>query len=334
MTETDLIWLEPQSPKEIMEELIDDYKIEKFYPLYSGGQDSGAVGLYCIENYPEMIGSFVFTCTGIGSPMTRNFAVDYIENQLGFNLDFTWARKSYYDVVVKERHAFPSAGSHRIIMGYLKFHSWYYYMKPKLQRGEKAAFISGVRKSESMVRNKKSFYTKKPIDINATLTFAKPYLWKNGSQIQELFIKNGGKKSKAYDYFNKSGECWCGCFYNDWELKMLEKYDPFLFQTIRWLESQVQKEIIQIKKEIIPLETIQKDKKPSIFNWDNSNQPTVNEKLTKLRKQLFDMETHSKWGGSVGADYSINQTTLDTFDDTVKVNEDYCGESCGVGDQI
>ena len=234
----DLTWLEPLSPKEIIEdELVKKHKIEKFYPLYSGGQDSGCIVDFCFRNYPEYTENAVFTCTGIGSPITRKFAINYM-NEMGRKLELTWSRKPYYDIVMNT--GFPSAGAHRIIMGYLKFQSWYYYLKPKLKKGEKACFISGVRKKESMVRDKIKFYSKKPIDVNATLTFCKPFLYKNGSQLQEYFIKNGVKKSPAYDFFGKSGECWCGCFYNEWELKMLEKEDPFVFNTIKWLENQVQ----------------------------------------------------------------------------------------------
>ncbi len=232
----DLVWLEPQTPKEIMEELIDDHKIEYIYVLYSGGQDSGCVADFCFKNYPEMIKNLVFTCTGIGSPITRKFALEYAQEK-GWPIELTWARKSFYDIVIEK--GFPGPGSHKIIMGYLKFQSWYYYMKPKLKRGERSAFVSGVRKKESWVRDRVKFYSKKPIDVNATLTFVKPFLYKNGNQLQEYFIKEGLKKSPAYDYFGKSGECWCGCFYNEWELKMLEKCDPFVFNTIRWLEEQV-----------------------------------------------------------------------------------------------
>ena len=210
--------------------------MDKFHILYSGGKDSTSVASYCMKNYPEYVDTLIFTCTGIGSPSTRKFAIDYCQDQ-GWNLHLTYARKPYYDIIIK--HGFPGAGSHRIIMGYLKFQSWYYYYKD-FMKGKNACFISGVRKKESMIRDKVKFYSKKPIDVNATMTFCKPFLYKNGTQLSEYFIKNGLKKSPAYDYLDKSGECMCGCFYNEWELKMLEKHDPFLFDTIKWYERQIQ----------------------------------------------------------------------------------------------
>lgn len=275
MSEQDLVWLEPQSPKEIMEELIDDHKIETIYPLYSGGQDSGCTVDFCYKNYPEMIGKVVFTCTGIGSPITRKFAIDYA-NEKGWDLELTWARKSYYDIVIGD--GFPSAGSHKMIMGYLKFQSWYYYYR-QFMKNKKACWISGVRKKESWARNKIRFYTKKPIDVNATMTFCKPFLYKNGTQLQEYFITNGLKKSPAYDSFGKSGECWCGCFYNEWELKMLEKYDPFVFNTIKWLEEQVQSKGTKTAKKFP--------------NWGRS----VGAEMSELQSVLGDFEVNEDYCG-------------------------------------
>jgi 3'-phosphoadenosine 5'-phosphosulfate sulfotransferase (PAPS reductase)/FAD synthetase len=238
----DFVWEEPQTPEEIYEDLID-LGFTSFYVLVSGGRDSFSVAHktkeYLDENYPGYFKGAVFTNTGIASQITRKFTIDYCK-ELGIPLNMTWARKPYYDIVMEK--GFPGAGSHKIIMGYLKFHAWYYFWRYVTKElGQKACFISGVRKKESMMRDKRKFYSKKPIDVNAMMTFGKPFLYKNGAQLVEYHIKNGLKKTPAYDLFDKSGECWCGCFYNNWELKMIEKHDPFLFSTIKWLESQLQK---------------------------------------------------------------------------------------------
>lgn len=239
MSIENLTWYEPQTPEEIIEELITKYDKDRFYVLLSGGRDSVSVAHYIATNYPDYFAGVVFTNTGIASQVTRKFVLEYVRDELGYPLEMTWARKRYYDIVME--HGFPSAGNHRIVMGYLKFHAWYYHIKEKWKQGEKACYISGVRKKESDIRNKRRVFTKKPIDVNALMTFCKPFLYKNGSQLIEYKIKNGLKQTPAYDYFGKSGECWCGCFYNDWELKMIEKHDPFLFSTIKWMEDQLQK---------------------------------------------------------------------------------------------
>lgn len=311
MNDEDLVWLEPLSPKEIIEdELIKKQKKDKFYVLYSGGKDSGCVDDFIATNYPENYGGRVFTNTTIASPITRKFALEY-SAELGRKIEMTWPTiKTFYDIVIEK--GFPGAGSHGIIMGYLKFHSWYYYMKDKIKKGEKACFISGVRKKESWARDKKRFYTKKPVDENAGMIFCKPFLYKNGSQLMEYFIKNGIKKSPAYDYFDKSGECWCGCFYNEWELKMIETHDPFLFNTIKWMESKVEKKIKTLRYRQIPILKTHPRKNKDV--------------IIKLKEQLNNLEKFPHWGRSVGADISEMQSTLGEF----VTNEDYCGESCQI----
>ena len=106
------------------------------------------------------------------------------------------------------------------------------------------------------------------------------------------FYDNKLKKSKAYDFFDKSGECWCGAFSHPWELKMLEKHDPLTFETIRWLE-----------KELM------------IHGTDHA-------------------KLYARWGQSEGTTSAELQTTLETFtkelEVPMKVNDDYCGESCDI----
>lgn len=271
--ESELTWVEPQTPEQIIQDLINNHKKKNFYVLFSGGKDSVCIAHYIASNYPENFKGVVFTNTGISSQITRKFVLDYCK-KMNWRLHMTWARKPYYDIIME--HGFPNPKSHRIIMGYLKFQSWYYFLKNKKKD---SAFISGVRKKESWARNKIRFYTKTPIDINAGLTFAKPFLYKNGSQLMEYFVKNGLKKSPAYDYFDKSGECWCGCFYNDWELKMIEKFDPFLFQTIQWLEKQLQ------------LNGTKEAKK--FPYWGRS----VGTEQTKLQKSLLDYNINEDYCG-------------------------------------
>ncbi len=160
---------------------------------------------------------------------------------MGWPLFLTWPSENerYYKIVMKT--GFPRQGNHRLIMGYIKYHSWYYFLKDKIQKGEKACFISGVRKKESDIRNKRRIYTKKPVDTRSKYeVFVKPFLYKNGKQLWDYYIENGLEKTPAYDWLNKSGECLCGSFTEPWELKMLEKYDPLSFSTIKWLEKEIQ----------------------------------------------------------------------------------------------
>lgn len=283
----DLVWLEPQTPEEVINELINTHKKTDFYVLYSGGKDSSSVAHFIAENYPDNFKGVVFTNTGISSPITRKFALDYTK-KMGWNLTMTWAHKTYYDIVM--RGGFPAPAYHRIVMGYLKSQSWRRFMDSKLQAGEKACFISGVRKKESMVRDKIKFYTKKPIDVDGRMVFAKPFLYKNGEQLYQYFIENGLKKSPAYEWANKSGECWCGCFSGGvFEIKMIEKYDPFLFKTIKWLEKELQ----------------------------------LHGTPTAKKRPLWGLSV-----GTVNSEDQLDLESF--FGEKINANEDYCGESCAV----
>ena len=83
----ELIWLEPMSPKEIIEDvLVKKYKKDKFVVLYSGGQDSGCVDNFIATEFPEYYEGRLFTNTGIGSPVTRKFALEY-SKQLGRKIE-------------------------------------------------------------------------------------------------------------------------------------------------------------------------------------------------------------------------------------------------------
>ena len=161
---------------------------------------------------------------------------------MGWPLILTWPndKERYYNLVMK--HGFARQGNHRLVMGYLKYHAWYYFLREKVLQGEKAAFISGVRKKESQLRNKSRFFTKHPVDRKGRFEmFIKPFLYKNATQLLGYFIEHDLEKTPVYDYLNKSGECLCGSFTEPWEKMMLKKHDPLSFETIEWMEKELQK---------------------------------------------------------------------------------------------
>jgi len=122
---SELEWLEPQSPEQIMVAAISDHELEEVYVLLSGGQDSISVADYISKNYPALFAGVVFTCTGMGVQRTREFVVEYCKKRK-WKLYFTWPseHERFYNVVMK--HGFAGPGNHRMWMGYLKYHSWCY----------------------------------------------------------------------------------------------------------------------------------------------------------------------------------------------------------------
>ncbi len=237
----DITWVEPQSPTEIMDEAITKYDLDSLYVLYSGGKDSGCVVDWTAKNYPKMFkkGGAVFTNVGLGAQDTRKFVVEYCHRK-NWKLTMTWPieKDRFYHVVL--RHGWANVRNHKYWMASLKYYNWRALMMEALDRGEKAAFISGVRKKESYARNRLKRFTKKPIDKDGRLIFIKPFLYKNGIQLWNYYNENTLEKSPVYTWLNRSGECYCGAFLAKWELKMIEKYDPFAFESIKWLENQIE----------------------------------------------------------------------------------------------
>ena len=318
------VWAEPQTPEEIMSEVMQKYGYNRFYVLMSGGKDSVCVADFISKNYPEEFAGIVFTNTGLGATATRKFVVDYAKKR-GWKIHMTWAseKERFYNIAM--RFGFAFAGNHSMWMGYLKMPTWYYFLHPKIKAGENACFISGVRKKESRMRNKIKKYTKKPLDFNSGLPYVKPFLYKNGTQLWDYFIENDLEKTPVYDWLNRSGECYCGAHAEEWDLKLMEKYDRLAFDTIKWLEKEMAKKLSQLKSSTGFTDS-------QIANWYRMyHEPTLKDKLTAIQKQLVCLTYFNRWGNKVSTNDIENQQTLASwFDSPIKVNEDYCGESCVV----
>jgi len=208
-------------------------------------------------------------------------------------LYMTWnvdERRSFTNLVLE--HGFATKGSHRIWMGYLKFQSWFYFMRDYVRtvKGENAGFISGVRKSESKQRKDIKKYTRSPVDKNATMVFIKPFLYKDGRQLWDYFLDNKLEKTPTYEWLNRSGECYCGAYTEPWDLQMMKTHDPLAYKTIGWLTEQI-----------------------------------------KIRG-TDEAKRNSMWGENKNSIEGINsQLTFDSFvadGQEIKINDDYCGESC------
>ena len=240
MNENELAWHEPETPDQIMDNAIKQYGYDRFYVLFSGGKDSVCVADYIARNYPDKFAGIVFTNTGLGARDTRKFVVDYA-NKRGWQIHMTWAseKERFYNIVMK--YGFAFAGNHSMWMGYLKMHTWYYFLHPKIKAGENACFISGVRKKESRQRQLIKKYTKVPLDFNSGLPYLKPFLYKNGQQLWEYYNEHELEKTSVYEWLNRSGECYCGAHAEEWDLKLMEKYDPLAFDSIKWLEDEIQR---------------------------------------------------------------------------------------------
>lgn len=280
-------------PQEIVKIALEREDFDSMYVLYSGGKDSSVTLDFIRKQFPKQFKGAVFTNVGLGSQGTRQFVIDYCHRKdIPLFLTYPKEEHNFYHTALNK--GFATKGSHRIWMGYLKYHSWYYFIRDyaRKTKGQNPIYISGVRKKESKQRDQIKNYTREPIDKNATMTFARPMFFQNGVQLWDYFLENNLEKTPTYEWLNRSGECYCGAYTEPWDLQMMKTHDRFAFDTIQWMEEQI-----------------------------------------KLLGTEY-AKRHWMWGEVKHSTEDIeNQMTLDDYlilDDGVKLslNDDLCGESC------
>jgi len=307
-----ILAFDEQTPFTIMRDAVKKHGVKKFYVLLSGGKNSIVVAHFVATNFPEQFGGCVFTNTGFGSHETREFVIQYCL-EMGWKLFMTWPKEEerFYNVVM--RYGFGGPGNHNLVMGYLKHHSWRQFIAD--HKVENPCLISGVFKKESKSREYKKQYSKKPIDKDGDMIFVKPFFYKTAVQFWDYFMQYKLKKSPTYEWFNKSGECFCGCYGNQWELQLMKEFDPLAFEYIQWLEARIKIRIKELDEEIIELgRGIGKNILSQFVHHAKKS------KMESLIKNRDDLINYGTWGhGPTTTDIKA-QTLLD----------DYCGESCQV----
>jgi 3'-phosphoadenosine 5'-phosphosulfate sulfotransferase (PAPS reductase)/FAD synthetase len=232
-----------RDPYDIIDEGINEYGITKYFCLTSGGKDSMAVDHIIRTQYPDFYGGRVFTVTGYGSRLTRDFIVKNSHDN-NIPLFLVWPREDQNMYNTAMKYGFASKASHRMWMGNLKYHTWRDFI---LRYGhiheQKPAFISGVRRKESNARKKGKLYARKHIDKDGRMIFVKPFVDKDGLFIADYLINNDIKVTPVYDWANKSEECRCGSFAYlsgvGVELSLMKQFDPFSYKSLMWLSEQI-----------------------------------------------------------------------------------------------
>lgn len=239
---------EPHTPDQIIQSAIAEGH-DRFYGMYSGGQDSTCTTHFVAENYPDNFVGVIHADTGVSLEATRKFVIEYCK-EMEWPLFFTKPPKRKrnteqhgteftYEAFVMQ-YGFPHAKSHPWMMAYLKKFGWENFMHNLRKKEPGATLISGVRKSESVARMKLKAYTQMEIHEDNQCVYVPPFLYKTGYQVSRYFFEHGLKKSPAYDMgFGISGECMCGAFADPWERELIRQNDPPLYARIVKLEKDV-----------------------------------------------------------------------------------------------
>ena len=237
-------------PNQIIDQALSQ-GITDFYVGYSGGKDSGIVLDIIAKNYPDNFRGVVFADTGIGTQATIDFVKSYCnekkyplfiisQNDMIRKKDTKLGKKggkfnfSYTDIVLE--HGFPKQGVHTIVMRKLKYIPLRYFILSRIEKGEKPAVISGIRKFESQRRSK---WATESIHKDGKMCFISPILYKRDDWVYRYFLENNIKRSPVYETLHISGDCLCGCFAKKDELKLLEMFHPDVFKKIKDLENEI-----------------------------------------------------------------------------------------------
>ena len=264
-----------KTPNEIVQEAINS-GYEDFYVAYSGGKDSGIVLDLIAKEYPKYFRGVIFVDTGIATKATVDFVNDYCKKHnypldVLHPTDVVRKKKSPYGKIGEPftfenlvlTFGFPTAGGHRVTMGYIKWFPIRKFMKNKIKSGEKACIIGGIRRKESKRRATRKSY-KNYINTDGNITFVLPLYYKSNDWVMRYFIENDIKRSPVYETLHISGDCLCGCFAKKDELKLLEMFHPEVYAEIKRLEKLILEKGTDLAKEN--------------SNWGNLNTSTINVK--------------------------------------------------------
>jgi len=307
------------TPQEIVDSAINDYGRKSFYGLLSGGKDSMSVTHYIAENYSDLFKGVVFCDTTIGLAETKEFVQDECQ-RLGWDLHIRTPKiKNYRDWVMQG--GFPQAGSHSMIMRYIKYDAMRSFALERLD--EHPCMVSGVRQNESVRRMSYN----DPVNHDGNLWFVCPFLYKSTEEVYVYLSEHNLKKSPAYQSLHISGDCLCGAFSRDpSEILMLRAAYPEMYEKIKHLELDVKLESEKLEVEIRMMERKGEKLKDSDHRKKrvqrvkrDPNIPEIEKKLERLSR----LRKYSTWGNNAGALEVENQTTLDIL---------ICGE-CSVNTQ-
>ncbi len=226
-------------PLEIINEASDKYKRKEFWVLCSGGKDS--VSLADWLDKQGMLTGVMHIQTNCGIRQNGKWiATEFVKelcDQKKWKLKIEQPNEPYWYVAHCLEHGFPTRKNHKLIMGFLKYHTMRRFaFEP--ERKEKCCLVSGVRKRES-IRRMGNY--KKPIQKDGNLYFCMPFFYKSTQWVYRYFLENNLRRSPVYDFLEFSGECECGCFAEKYEAKMLKQIYPETTDFFEWLEEGVRR---------------------------------------------------------------------------------------------
>lgn len=217
-----------KTPDQIIEEAKQNYNINKFVGLFSGGKDSLAVCHYLWRK--QYLDEVLYCDTGIKAHENFEFVLSTC-NKYNWKLNVVSPKKgeTYEDFVRK--FGFPHRGIHSAIMGYLKWHP----IRKWARGNQDVCFVSGRRKKESKRRMRLQKYIEKP---EKNILVCSPLFYWTTSQVWDYIRTSNLESCPVYQTLHISGDCLCGSFAEKGEAELIATFHPELAKQIRSLETE------------------------------------------------------------------------------------------------
>ena len=229
---------------DILMEAKELYKPVKTFILTSGGNDSTTL-MHLVRPYVD---AAVHIRTGIGIPETSEF-VREITAFFGLDLiELVTPPEVYRDIVLGEtRKGFPGPNMHYITYHRLKSERLQNLQRDYSKRGERLLLVSGVRSQESERRmlGVGKFEHQAPSRPATRLAWVNPLVHWTSFEMNSYRSAFDVPRSPVADKIHKSGECLCGTFAREDELKEIEFWYP---ETAKYIKS-LQAEALAIGKQ-------------------------------------------------------------------------------------
>jgi 3'-phosphoadenosine 5'-phosphosulfate sulfotransferase (PAPS reductase)/FAD synthetase len=226
-----------QSTKEILKEVESSHKPSVYVWLFSGGDDSLAVGKICFELLPK-IDYAIFCDTGTCIPQTKEFVIETCKQMnIPLLIGTTTKKDDYKEYVLKFGFPGRNLKQHTVMYRMLKDHSLRRCISQIRQkrRNIKIVLLTGARYDESTRR----MGTVKKIDARGNNIWVNAIQDWTKSDIHSYFTKNKIERSIVAQTIGRSGECNCGVFGNKEELDEINIISPEFVTEMRELEDKV-----------------------------------------------------------------------------------------------
>lgn len=235
LIQMEMFAVERPSPEQIVERMLSHDPVAIF-AMFSGGDGSLGTTHWCMNNIPRC--EVLHINTGIGFDQTRIFVRETCARE-GWPLTEIKAKEDCgqdYDEIVRE-HGFPGPKGHQFMYARLKERAVELIVRQrKTKRSDKVALLTGICHDDSVRR---SGYGGREVNFKGGQMWVNPMYWAGQSFIYHYLNSIALPRNPVAIEFGMSGECCCGAYAKEGELRIIRRLCPALAARIEALQAEV-----------------------------------------------------------------------------------------------